>query len=324
MNIKKMRFKVAALLLAAAAGGQAEAENVYGYVSEVIPPSSDVLVSVPLNNAVEAELTTLSVSGSVIAVPDSLDFSAGQYNQQRFVRFYVRFIDGPASGLWSSVTANTETTLTIDNPEVAALASAGGGDTIRVYAHHTLESVFPKAQDGISTISTPGQQTQVLFYSDADSQNKAPGSNGTATFINGIVGWGPNADRPILPEQGVIVRNRSTDESITFVASGAAPDHEVSFLVKPGVARDTAIGTGYPVGVLLPDTNLGAVIQNQILFQTIAGQNNAPGNAGTFTYINPIANWTVGNTREIAPNTAFIFRQPATDAGGKRTVSMPY
>lgn|GEM_PF-2445583 len=323
MNIKKKGFAAAALLLASMAGGQAEA-TVFAYVSETVPPNSDVLTSVPVNNSVEVELTTSGVAGSVITVPNSPDFAAGDYNQALYVKYYVRFIDGPASGLWASITANSETTLTIDNADVAALASAGGGDTIRVYAHHTLESVFPKAQNGISTISTPGQQTQVLFYSDSDSQNKAPGSNGTATFLSPVAGWGPNASRPILPEQGIIIRNRSLTESITFIKPGVAPDHEVSILVKPGVARDTAIGTGYPVNVLLPDTNLGSIIQNQILFQTIAGQNNAPGNGGTFTYINPIANWTIGNTKEIAANTAFIFRQPVTDAGGKRTITKPY
>lgn len=323
MDIKK-GFATAALLLASMAGVQAEGQTVYAYVAETVPANSDVLVSVPVNNNVEVELTTSSVSGTVITVPNSPDFAAGDYNAATFVRYYVRFIDGPASGLWSSITANSETTLTINNPDVAALASSGGGDTIRVYAHHTLESVFPKAQDGISTISTPGQQTQVLYYSTGDSQNKAPGSGFTATFLSPIAGWGPNAARPILPEEGILIRNRSLTDSITYIKPGIAPDHEVSILVEPTVARDTAIGTGYPVDVLLPDTNLGSVLQNQVLFQTIAGQNNAPGNAGTFTYINPAVEWTSGNTKKIAGNTAFIFRQPATDAGGKRTISKPY
>lgn len=323
MNIKK-GFAAGALVVASMLGGQAEAQTLYAYVSETIPANSDVLISVPVNNSVEVELTTSSVSGSVITVPNSVDFAAGDYNQAAFVRYYVRFIDGPAAGLWSSITANTETTLTIANPDVAALATSGGGDKIRVYAHHTLESVFPKALEGFVVDGTPGQQTQVLFYSTADSQNKAPGSNGTATFLSPLAGWGPNAARPIFPEEGIIVRNRSLSKSLTFIKSGIAPDHPVSYLIKPGVARDTAFGTGYPASVLVPETNLGGVFQNQILVQTVPGQNNPPGNAGTYTYINPAVQWSVNNTKLIPANQAFIFRQPATDAGGKRTVTKPY
>lgn len=320
MDIKK-GFSAAALLLASMVSVQAEAQAVYAYVAETVPANSDVLVSVPVNNSIEVELTTSSVAGSVITVPNTPDFAAGDFDAGSFVKYYVRFIDGPAAGLWASVTANSETTLTIDNAAVAALASAGGGDQIRVYKHHTLDSVFPAELLGVSFVD----QTQVLLYGDADTQNKAPGAGGIftyATFFN--LGWGVNAERPLLPEQAFVIRN-SSNTDLTFAVTGIAPDHPVAYLLDGGVAKDTAIGTGYPVPVTVESSGLGGEDQRQILLQGTSGQNQTPGSAGIFTFATFFnLGWGVNAGVPLAPNSALILRQPATDVGGVSTVVSPY
>lgn len=320
MDMKK-GFSAAALLLASMVGVQAEAQTVYAYVSETIPANSDVLVSVPVNNSIEVELTTSSVAGSILTVPNSPDFAAGDYSQGAFARYYVRFIDGPAAGLWSSVTANSETTLTIDNADVAALASAGGGDTIRVYKHHTINSVFPDSLLNISFVTG----SQLLFFSASDTQNKAPGSDLTAgytTFLN--IGWGAEGGRPIYPEEAFIIRNNSGNP-LTYVKTGVAPDHPVSFLLKAGVAKDTPLGTGYPAAVTVKETGLGGFTGRQILTQGGVGQAQAPGSAATYSFTAFLnIGWGAGSDVALAPNSAFLFRQPAGDVGGVFTVAKPY
>ncbi len=308
------------LCLAALSAGQMQAQTVYAYVAETIPASSDVLVSVPVNNNVEVELTTSGVSGSVITVPNSAAFASGDYNAGTFAEFYVRFVDGPAAGLWSSITVNSETSITIEDAAVAALASSGGGDTIRVYAHHTIGSVFPDALLDISFVTG----TQLLFYSDGDTQNKAPGSGASVGYTEFLgIGWGSDADRPLEPEQAFIIRNSSASP-LTYVKAGIAPDHPVAYLVEAGPAKDTALGTGYPANVTVEETGLGGVTGRQILVQG-TGQNSAPGNAGTFGWTAFLGiGWGADAGVNLAPNSAYIFRQPSGDTGGVSTVVKPY
>lgn len=318
VDIHKKGFAAAALLVASMACGQAEAGAVYGYVSKAVPANSDVLVSIPVNNSAEVELTTSSVAGSIITVPNSPDFAAGEFNQgTTFAKYYVRFIDGPAAGLWSSITANSETTITIDNIAVAALATPGGGDTIRVYKHHTIGSIFPDSLEGISFV--PGQ-TQILTFSSADTQNKAPGSGATIGY-SARSGWGSQAARPLNPEEAFVIRNSSGD-SLTFVAPGVAPDHPVSYLLTAGVAKDTPVGTGFPVDVTVEDTSTGAA-GRQILTYAASGQNLAPGSGQTFTF-GGRNGWGANADAALVPNTAFFLRQGSSDAGGVITVVSPY
>lgn len=320
MDIKK-GFATAAFLLASLAGVQAEGQTVYAYVAETIPANSDVLVSVPVNNNVEVELTTSSVSGSVITVPNSPDFAAGDYDAAAFAKYYVRFVDGPAAGLWSSVTANSETGITIDDAVVAALATPGGGDTIRVYAHHTLGSVFSSELLDIAF----EEGTQILTFSDADSQNKSAGSGSVNTYTEFLgIGWGTNAARPLNPEEAFIIRNAGSN-TLTYIAVGEAPDHPVSYLVDGGADKDTPLGTGYPVPVTVDETGLGGVEGRQVLLQGTTGLNPAPGSAAVYTFTTFLGiGWGANGTVALPANSAFIFRQGSADAGGVSTATKPY
>ena len=306
------------LCLAAMAGGQAHASDAYAYVHATVAPSTDVLVSVPVNNNVEVELTALSRSGSVITVANSPAFAAGDFNAGAFPKYYIRVLDGSGAGLWASIIANSETTITVDDASVAALVA--NGNKFRVYKHHTVASVFPDAL--LNSAFVDG--TQLLFYSSADSQNKAPGSGGIVnytTFFN--LGWGANADRPLKPEEAFVIRN-SSGTTLTYVAVGIAPDHAVAYMVKPGVAKDTAVGTGYPVGVTVAETGLGTVNGRSILLQGTA-QNSAPGSAAVYNYTTSFGlGWGANAGVTLAPNSGFVFRQPGSDTGGKATVVKPY
>ena len=316
----KNKMMTGLLCAAALAGGQAEAAEVYAYVHSTVAASSDTLVSVPVNNAVEVELATTGVTGTVLNVANSPSFVAGDYNAGAFAKYYVRFVSGPAAGLWASVTVNSETSITIDNAAVAALASSGGGDTIRVYKHHTVASVFPEAL--LDEAFVDG--TQLLFYSTADAQNKAPGSGGIVNYTSFFdIGWGANAERPINPEESFVIRNNS-GSTLSYVATGIAPDHDVAYLIEPGVNKDTPLSTGFPVDVTVEETGLGTADGRLILLQT-ASQNALPGSSAiyVFTTLGGVG-WGANAGTALLPNTGFILRQQASDAGGKATVVKPY
>lgn len=318
---------------ASLAGAQASAQELFAYVATPLPAGTDTLVSVPVNNDVEAELTTDSVAGSVINVP-AASLPGGAYDAGSFVNYYVRFIDGPAAGLWSSITANSDSSITIDNPAVAALATAAGGDTIRIYEHHTVGSVFPADQlddsdGGLLTTGAVANGLQIQFFSDADTQNKAPGSDGAVSFSvislpgNTIAAWNV-PDRPLLPETAFVVRNNS-GEDLQYIQSGAAPDHPVAFLAESGVVKDTHRGLGYPVSLTVLETGLGAGTANRQVLTQGTAQNSAPGTDGsTATYLGFAGAWNTPNL-ELQPFAGFVFRQTsASDAGGKVDVVKPY
>lgn len=307
---------IAAVLLLALIAVPTQAQDVYGYVYLPVPAQSDVLVSVPLNNAPQGDfaISAGGISGSVITVDepiaDTLD--AGKY--------YVRFVDGGAAGLWTTITANSSSSFTLENTTAAALASAG--DTVRLFKHHTVGSVFSANLLGISFVN----QTQLLFFADSIAKNKAPGSGGTVTYTTLFnAGWGTNANRVIKPEEAFVVRNNSA-LSLVFVKTGLAPNHKVAFIAPGSANTDTVRGTGYPITTTVQSTSFGGVNQRQILLvnNIAAGKNKAPGSGGSYTYTTLFnAGWGANANAPLVGNGGYIFRQNG-GAGGKVTAIKPY
>lgn len=331
MNCVKKGFTAAALLLASMASGQADAGAVFSYVSTPLPAGTQTLVSVPVNNAVEVELVTAGVSGSVINLPAASVVDSA-YNAGAYPAYYVRFIDGPAAGLWSSVTVNSPSSITIADADVAAQASAGGGDTIRVYKHHTVGSIFPAdklddADGGSLTTGMVSSGLQIQFFSDGDTINKAQGSGAPsfASFLAfGGFGVWDTPDVPLLPESCFIVSN-PTPNDLVYIASGFAPDHAVSYLIKPNVSKDTFLGSGYPVPTTVSGTGLGSGQQNRTIFTRGTGVNQAPGSGGgaIYSYLGFLQIWDEPDA-EIQPFGGFILRQEGADAGGVSVADKPY
>lgn len=330
MDIKK-GMTATLLALGAFAGGSAEGQAVHAYVSTPLPAGTQTLVSVPVNNAVEVELSTTGVSGAVISLP-AASISDGAYNAGTYATYYVRFIDGPAAGLWSSINVNSPSSITVADADVAAKATSGGGDTIRVYKHHTVGSVFPASQlddadGGLLTTGAVSSGLQIQFFSNGDSINKAQGS-GTPSFASFLAfsgtGFWDLPDVPLLPETCFIVSNPTAND-LVYIAQGSAPDHAVSYLIKPGVAKDTFLGTGYPVGVTVSNSGLGSGLQNRTIFTRGTGVNQAPGSNGgaIYSYLGFLQIWDAPDA-VLEPFGGFILRQEAADAGGTSTATKPY
>ncbi|MGB0766459.1 MAG: hypothetical protein ACPGYV_01975, partial [Phycisphaeraceae bacterium] len=200
----------------------------------------------------------------------------------------------------------------------------------------TVGSVFPEDQlddvdGGLLTTGAVANGLQIQFFSDADFQNKGPGSGSpsfasyTVISIGGSVifqGW-DTPDVPLLPETAFVIRNGSSAE-LQYVEPGEAPDHPVAYLVPSGVSRDSHLGSGYPATVTVEETGLGAGITSRQLFTQGTALNSAPGQGGAIvSYLGFLGIWDVPTT-PLDPFGGFVFRQEAADAGGKVTVTKPY
>lgn len=330
MDMKK-GLMASALVTAALVSGQAAAGPDLAYVSTPIPAGTQTLVSVPVNNAVEVELTTeTGTTGTTIKVP-AASMAGGEYNAGANVKFYVRFIDGPAAGLWTSITANGTNSFTVDNADVVAKATSTGGDTIRVYAHHTVGSLFPAdmlddGDGGLLTTGVVGSGLQIQTISAGPGINKAQGT-GTPGFVSFTVVPGVFAvwdipDAPLLPETAFIISNAGTND-LVFIAPGHAPDHPVSILLPAATTQDTYVGAGYPVPMTVAETGVGTGSASRGILTRGTGVNAAIGDQ-IFGYLGFLGVWDQPNV-ELDPFGGFIVRQDdATDAGGIITVTKPY
>jgi uncharacterized protein (TIGR02597 family) len=314
-----MRGKaLAAIGLLALIAQAASAQTAVGHNKYTVPANSDRIVCLPFT---QAPVGTYAVSGKtatdlqVATTPWTAGALAAQY--------YVRFLDGNASGLWLTITTNATNSLTLDNSlgtQTPVLNLVTTGSHFRVYPHHTLGSVFPQRLFGYSFNAS----TRVLIYKN----NFALGYNRSATTVasassdgNSWTGVGVTNDTVIPPDTMFIVRNSSATD-LTVIHYGQVPDYPVAVLAGP--SGDLAIGTGYPVGVSLNAAGLERT-DRRVLFSpdTGTGYNRSPNLTATYG-----STWTgvgIDGTNPLKGSVAFKLRLPSTEVlWTKVTIRMPY
>lgn len=309
----------AAALLALTAQTVSAAEAV-GYNTVTVPANSDVLVSVPFNNNVEATFTVDTVTANGVTVNEAL--SADTYDSG----YYVRFIDGNGEGLWSTISDNGNGGLELSDTNVLSYVS--GGDTLRVYEHHTIGTVFPDTMYGVSF--TNSTQIQV-FDGVGVGQYKQP--LGVASYAAVpplfVYQWSGSAtaDTVLPPSAMFLVRNGSANE-LTIPLHGDVPDHSSAVVLSSG-ARDLNIGSGFPVEMTISE--LGVEANNrqvQVFNNSVAGQFKQPSGVATYAAVPPLFNYewsgSASGSTEINGSQAFLVRLPVGDAGGKITINKPY
>jgi uncharacterized protein (TIGR02597 family) len=317
MKIKASAITAAALL--ALAAQSASAAEAVGYNVVTVPANSDVLVSVPFNNNVEATYTVDSVAGTGITVNEAL--SAGTYDSS----YYVRFIDGSGEGLWSTITVNGSGGLTLADDFSGYVAN---GDTFRVYEHHTIGSIFPDTMYGVSFTNS----TQIQTY-DATGAGQFKLASGSASYVAVPplfqYAWtgSANADTVLAPGSMFLVRNGAGEE-LTIPVFGDVPDHSSAVVVATG-ARDLNIGTGFPVAMTIDDLGIGADSrQLQVYDNSASGQFKLAAGTASYVAVPPLFQyaWTgsANGSTVISGSEAFLVRLPSGDAGGKITINKPY
>jgi len=312
VKIKTVAMTAATLLgLAVEAGADGGAA---GYNAIAVPAKADVLLAVPFNQDHLGLHQVTGVTGNGVTVAGGL--TAGAFGPGH----YLRFVDGDGEGLWSTVVGNTANAIQVANP--AILAHLAGGNSFRIYPHHTLGSLFPAGQQGMSYVNG----TQVLVYENnlaAMTQNKSAAKVAAYTG-GGWVGAGVNANTVLAPETKFVLRNNA-NEPLVMVLHGAVPDYAVGMLVAP--AGDLVVGSGYPVPVVLKNSGL-AGNQRQVLFydNEAAGFNKSASKAAAYTTAGAGA-WVgagVTGNEEILPSESVTLRLPGGDAGAKVTIPKPY
>ncbi len=324
MRTRARLFTAAGLLLAMAACSVGVADTVIGYNKITVPANSDVKLTIPFSASAEIRpdcatsdvFTVASRSGSVVSV--SMTLTASKYAGS----YYVRFLSGGASGLWTTVTANDAGSLTLENADVANLVSAG--NTFRIYKHVTIDGMFPKGQYGVSFTNN----TQLLLYDNnigSMSQNKAASKSSLYSTSVGGGSWvgTANGSTILKPETQFILRNTSAG-TLTVITQGVVPDYNVAMLVAP--SGDLVIGTGYPVAVVLNASGLGGVNSRTVFFydDSASGQNKAAIKTALYNAGNWVGAGVTGNEL-ILPSQVITLRLPAGDTyGAKVTIPKPY
>ncbi len=312
-----MRFEgkviAAAALLAMTASLVVAGEKV-GYNKVELPAGSDVVLTVPFSQDSEVTYTVDSNDASsvkpTVATPGT--YGGGTY--------YVRFIDGGAEGLWSTITVDDGTRLTLETTGVLPYVSAG--DTFRVYKHHTINSLFSSRTFGLSHNA---QSEIVLFKNDPTDTRRPKTSIGAVAYLGGAWRGGPGGaggNNILKPETMFIFRNKSADD-LTLMSHGDAPDYHVSLLLIGG--DDMAVGSGYPLAVPLTLAGLGGTQRTFVKYDNSVPQSpRTP--SGSFAWAG--TSWVPGSLASsymLMPSGAFILQVPTFDDGVKVTITgKPY
>ena len=244
----------AALLLTAVTSyGQ---DNVVGFTKVTVPASSDVLVSVPFTAAPAATMTVTGKDGTSLTVGDTL--TANQYA----TTYYIRMTSGTAEGRWSTVTSNTTSTLVLT--DTSFLSDVANGDTFKVFAHATLDGVFPAELKGRAyeaSASLLARKTEVLVPSSNPGINKSAGA--TYYYYNNAwrkVGASPAVNQGgtvLSPDSYFIVRNNGGTQ-LTFVSAGTVQAIALARVIPTDTSKnDVPAVTGRVTPVTLAQLGLG-------------------------------------------------------------------
>jgi len=304
----------------AAGGGAAHAAPGNGADLTAVPAGSDRVVAVPFTHEPVGTFDSASVSGQSVTLEGSPGFEAGALAGTH----YVRVIDGPAAGLWSTISDNGAGSVTLADSAVAGLLTAGGGDTLRVYPHRTIGDVFLPEHRGVSFVVG----TSVLFFDNtAGIQNLPAGGAGAVTFQDfPVEGWnGMDGSATVIPpDTAILVRNNDGSRDLTFIAQGRVPETPVSYHLPDGATRDVAVGSGYPVAQTVGRTNFGGEAGRSILLydNTQDVQNLPAGGGGSLNYVTfPVEGWNgaEGAATVLPSAEGFLLRQNGDGGGLVRT-----
>jgi uncharacterized protein (TIGR02597 family) len=161
----------ATLLLGTAAFAQTVATDPVGFTTIACPANSDTTLSVPFTRPPEFVGAVQSVSGNVITVSGS-PFTANQFAyvtgtqpKHYYVLIGPHSTTNPKEGFQYTVTANGVNTLTLDlaGDNISGVLA---NTQILVIPYHSLNSLFPASDAGVSFIVSPSalnRQTQLFI-----------------------------------------------------------------------------------------------------------------------------------------------------------------
>ncbi len=327
MKMKASAITAAALLALAAGGYAAQNSSAVGYTTVTVPANSDAVVSVPFSNEMEFEATVNSINGSEVGVDAVL--TGGAYAGGGY---YLRITSGAAEGMWSTISANGSAGVQVSNSNI--LADLQVGDSVAVFAHHTLGSVFAPELKDVTFKST----TQILIpNSAATGINKSAvvyayyASGRPPSFTPGWYQGSTLSNNKVLePETFVLVRNSGNAAALTVAVSGLVPATDVNKAIAASASANDLYLSGLPTDMMLGELNVSGLGQLLVVNNNAAGINKSP---IVYTYYvggRPPSfqpGWyqgsTYANTNVLSAGTGFILRRSAGAPASTWAVNNP-
>jgi len=272
-----------------------------GFVTVDYQSNTDSYCLIPFKRTPEYAGSIANVAGSVLTASGTQNFGNLVYASGTQPKtYFIIFTTGTLAGQFFTVTANTATTVTVDNSNGAALTS-GVGSNFQIIPFDTLGSVFPAGQ-GI--VPSPGfglgaRQTQILI-----PDNSGVGIDLAPTqfyyYYSGVSQGGPGwrstsqpaslmvNDAVLYPDSYFIVRQAGTGSSNTFMGTV----HMAQLATNVGTleassTQDNAIALPFSSDITLaqsklvdsgaftPSTGFGLAARRDELYvrdNTVAGQ----------------------------------------------------
>ena len=314
--------------------------GIVGVLNLSLLGNSDNVISIPFARPGAVPASVASVSGNVIAVDPSWNWSPGQFVYTRGVQsniYYARFTSGGAEGRIYRITNNTANTLSVDVGTDAAIAGATLGDSIAIEPYWTLGTVFPNGR-GVNISPTDGNRNTELLVLPSTS-NPQMNSIGTKIyyFNAGIwkqLGQGNTCfnDDVLPPNSCFIVRHSvATDTTLTTLGVVVTSKLVVPLQSIATDSLDNPVGLMRPVPVSLSASGLissgafrptllpGSRIDQLLTFDnTIASRNRSE--SAVFFYWNSM--WrqvgagptNAGLTPLLGGGTGFVIRKATNGA----------
>ena len=287
-----------------------------GYLTTVIPAKSDGVFSAALHQAPEYTGDITAISGGNTIELESANFTSNQFANSH----YALISSGDREGLWAAVSGNDGKSLNLSlvNQDLGDVAGdrVEVGDTVKIIPFWTPATLITKP-------AVPAGTELLVFSRNVAGINVSAVS--TYRYI-AEAGWydGPEEanDKPIYPDESVVLRNRS-DAPLRVVQFGNAPMSAfvtVVSAVTEGVQQDIRLTSGLPVSIAIQDLiDPGAAGDgDQILIfdHQQPGENKEP--LFTATYV-PGSGWFEGQTNrnnyQLQKGYGFIYRKAAANSG---------
>lgn len=226
-----------------------------GVVSLPLLGNSDSIISIPFARPGAIPITVASVSGNVIAVGPSWNWTNGQFvygGSAQSNTYYARFVSGGAEGLILRITNNSANTLSVDLGSNVAITGATVGDSIVIEPYWTFGTVFPNGR-GVNSSPTDGNRnTEVLVL--PSTSNPQLSSTGVKIYYFNSGTWKQlgqgntcfNDD--ILPPNSCFIVRHSVATNTTLTTLGVVV---TSKLVVPLQSITTDL-LDNPVGLMRP------------------------------------------------------------------------
>ena len=222
--MKKLNVTLAILVAAVMAGNaQTVTSDIVGYntITASANGGSGTKYSLLAVNLLNAPSFVGTLNGSLTAAANS--FTAGQYNQgTTYPKFYAEITSGSNAGSQADIVSNTTDTLTVVG-NASFQTAVGAGATVTIRKHRTMADVFGGSSGTTSASDVVLAKGTTLGAAD-NVLIKEGGVDKIFYYSSSALrpGWRDSAgnvatDRPIYPNQGIIVARKSNSDAIITV-----------------------------------------------------------------------------------------------------------